>query len=578
MDQGFQQHFQAMQELDAYCQNDKLEDAPFSDELLDGFGIESYQATTLGGFPSPKYPNHDLPASGRQSPVLPSLVTLEDGDSSQPSDGSSRIDNDLLAAHLQQPHDSRINKGSNASNSHFSPAQNTSNACNNYSEIHMQQGQPSMTSSGPTNMGHCQTFAALTEESLCTSNDSFQSCADTLPQYDFFEQTVPVGRPMSTQVPIAKNSMNNNTSSASVSANLQPSPTSKAQHFIRHPSHLRHQIHPSLPQNSPNALTTTSKTIIGRVPQTMSPTSKSTNRQQPTASPSHSDYQNIQHFSNRPPFHRVASIHSHSGGSPVSQKYQPFQESSLRTSVTSRPGQNPWEAGQLQNIQFQDQHYPDPPPLFEQQSNCSPYMGQHYIGNATTNFTPQQYHHMQPSNSGDTFFMNEEPTGFGFNGSSPLSMKREMSSPFSDYVVSTANLQSQTASPDPHKKRREKQEPKNDDDSEKAVNRVALQTADLTNLDAIGQANVATLINAMHNTDNVEDNLGMQKTWEKIRRAKAFRIKEVCVDLLVSLIVQIGFEAAIMLTWNTIEPDSASPATKWNTSWRKETYQSVCLV
>ena len=61
------------------------------------------------------------------------------------------------------------------------------------------------------------------------------------------------------------------------------------------------------------------------------------------------------------------------------------------------------------------------------------------------------------------------------------------------------------------------------------------QTADLMNLDPMDHNNAIALIHAMHNTDNVEDNSGMQKTWEKMRRAKAARINQVCVELLVSL-------------------------------------------
>lgn len=128
---------------------------------------------------------------------------------------------------------------------------------------------------------------------------------------------------------------------------------------------------------------------------------------------------------------------------------------------------------------------------------------------------------------------------FGFNGSSPVSIKREFSSPDSGYVdsgdvVSSPTVKSQLASPKPQKKRRAKQEIKNNDDDEEAVDPVALRTSELTNLDPTDHTNVAALIRAMHNTEGVEDNEGMQKTWKKIRKAKALRIKQVCVDLLVS--------------------------------------------
>lgn len=128
-----------------------------------------------------------------------------------------------------------------------------------------------------------------------------------------------------------------------------------------------------------------------------------------------------------------------------------------------------------------------------------------------------------------------DSTNSGFNGSSPMSIKREVSSPGSEHVVSTPNFTGQIASSSSQKKRREKQDPKSNDDNEMVIDPIALQTADLTNLGPTDHANVTALIDAMHNTDNVEDNLGMQKTWEKVRKVKALRIREVCVELLVSL-------------------------------------------
>ena len=147
---------------------------------------------------------------------------------------------------------------------------------------------------------------------------------------------------------------------------------------------------------------------------------------------------------------------------------------------------------------------------------------------------------MQPSDPHNPSFMSQGLTDFGLNGLSPVSLKRELSSPESDHLVSTPNLNSQVASPKPQKKRRMKHELKNGDDNDAAVDPDALQTTDLTNLDPTDQINVGALIDAMHNTVNVEDNQGMQKTWGKIRRAKAFRIKEVCVELLVSYRVYIA--------------------------------------
>ncbi len=142
---------------------------------------------------------------------------------------------------------------------------------------------------------------------------------------------------------------------------------------------------------------------------------------------------------------------------------------------------------------------------------------------------------MQSSDSRDPSFMSQESTAFSFNGSSPSSVKREISSPDSEHLVSTPILKSQMASSNSQKKRRLKQVPKNNDDNEVVIDPVALQTADLTNLGPTDHTNVAALINAMHNSENVEDNLGMQKTWEKVRKTKALRIREVCVELLVSL-------------------------------------------
>lgn len=142
---------------------------------------------------------------------------------------------------------------------------------------------------------------------------------------------------------------------------------------------------------------------------------------------------------------------------------------------------------------------------------------------------------MQSSGSRDPSLMIQESTAFSSNGSRPMSVKREISSPDSEHSVSTPILKSQMASSNSQKKRRLKQVPKNNDDNEVIIDPVALQTADLPNLDPTDHTNITALINAMHNSENVEDNLGMQKTWEKVRKTKALRIREVCVELLVSL-------------------------------------------
>lgn len=512
-----------MQELDAYCQNGKFEDMPLSNELLDGFGMESYQAITPGGLPSPNSSNPDLPGSVQQSPVLPSLSTLTGGCDFQPSDDSLDSDNDPLSPHLQQLQEPRTTTSSNTSSSYPSTAQSFSNT-SNYFQTHVLEREPSMTSSSPTNTGHYQTFTIPSEDALCMSHNSFQSRAGTAPSNGSFEQTAPIERPKSTHLPIAPKVVNN-TSSASVPANSQHSPTLRPQHFIRNPSHLRNQIHPEQPQYPPFASTATSSYTTVQVPHNMPASRDSTNAQAPNVSPSHRDYQNLQHFSNKPPFRRIASRQNQNRGSPVLQNYQPFQESSLRTSVNSTSGQNLWRAGPFPQLQ-----YPNPQPIFQKQSSSSPYMGHHHLsrsqGNSMVNYSPEQ-HHMQPSNLLEKSCTGHDQTDLDFNGSNPAGVKREMSSP---------DLKSEIASPNSQKKRRVKQELKHNNDNEMAADPVAFQTTDLEGLGPADQINVATLIDAMHNTDNVEDNLGMQKTWEKVRKVKAFRIKQVCVELLVSLI------------------------------------------
>lgn len=487
-----------MQELDDVFCLSKFEDMPLSNELLDDFGTESYQATTPGGLPSPNSSNPDLPDSVRQSPVLPSLSTLTGGYGSQPNDGSLGADNDPLGPHLQQSKQTCTNTGSNTSN--------------NSSKAYVQQVEPSMTSSSSTNKGQGQTFTAPSEGALCIPNNSFQSGA----------ATVPIGRLMSTRMPIASKVVNN-TSSTSAPAKSQRSPTSRPQHFVRNPSHLRNQIHPELSQYFPVAATATGNYATGQVPHTMSSSHNFINEQTPNTSLSQTGHQNVQHLPNKPQFRRIASAQNQS---------QPFQESSMRTSLTSNLGQNPWQAGHIPQPQ-----YPDPQPMFQQQSNRSPYMSHHHIlssqGNSMINFSPVQYH-MQPSTLVGASYMGHDQTDYDLKGSSQVGTKLEMSSPGSDPATSP-DFKSQMTSSKSQKKRRVKPDFKYNDDNEIAVDPAALQTEDLTHLNPTDRTDVAALIDAMHNTDQVEDNLGMQKTWEKVRKAKAFRIKEVCVELLVSL-------------------------------------------
>ena len=529
MDNHFQQQFQRMQSLDEYHQNGKLEDMPLSNELLDCFGMESYQTTAPGGLPSPNSSNTDLPGSGRQSPLLRSMSPFTSEYDSHQSDGSSDVHNDFLGSCLiQQLQESCTGSGLNTSVDHSNKNQNLSDTSSGSLKTDLLQGEPSMTSSNDTNVGPCQSFIASSDGSLCAS---FQNPASTVPSEGSVEHIALKSRPASTHVPIAPKIVNN-TLSTSAPANIQHSPISRPQHFARHPSHLRHQIHPEQTKYSPLTGTVTENNITGPLPHTMLSGSNSTNHRGSNALPSYGNYQNVHHASSRPQFRRTTNVHNQNRGSPVLQNYQPFQESSLRSSVTLNSGQFLWGTGQ-----FQTPQYPDPQPIFQQQSNRSPYIGQHHIpesqDNCMNSYSSEQYF-MQPSDSRSASFMSPGSTEFGFNGSSPLSVKRELSSPDLDLLVPTPILRSQLASPKSQKKRRVKQESKNNDDSEAAIDPVALQTADLTNLDPTDHTNLAALIDAMHNTDNAEDNQGMQKTWEKARRAKAMRIREVCAELLVS--------------------------------------------
>ena len=528
-----------VQEMNGYYQDDTFEDMPLSDELLgifgmsnelpNGFGMEIYPATTPGGLPSPNSSNPDLPGSGRQSPLLPSVSTFSGVCGSQPSDGSLEVDIDFFASYLPQPsQDSCATMGSDTSKTHPSTNRNFSNESQHSPKAYTQPGEPSMTGSSFTNAGQYQTFTVPIDGPLCNSNDFFQDHAATGQSNESFEEIAPIGGPMSTQVSIAPKVVNN-TSSASAAANSQHSPPSRSQHSKRQSSHLRNQIHPGLQQDSLFAFSDSAN----QAPHAMSSRQNFINHQEPSASPSRINHQNVQHPSTRGRYRRITSADSQNRGSPVSQNYGPFKESSLRTSVTSSSLQNDWEAGQFHTTQCRV-----PQPICQQQANFSPYMGHHHVsgpeGNPVISYSPEQYL-VQSNDSRDVSFMGQGQTHSSFNGSSPMGRKREVSSSDSDYVVPTSNLIGQMASSKSQKKRRVKQEPRNHNDDEVAIDPVALQTADLTSLTEMDHTNVMTLINAMHNTENVEDNVGMQKTWDKVRKTKAFRIREVCVELLVSL-------------------------------------------
>lgn len=501
-----------MQDFDEYHQNSAFEDMPLSNELLDCFSVESYQTAAPGGLPSPNSSNPDLPGSGRQSPFLPSLSPFISGYDFQQIDGNSCAHDDFLGSH-QQLQESCTYTGSNTSNNHPSTNQTPSHASISSSESHVLQGEPSVTPS---------------DDSLCISHGSGVS---TVPSKIPAEQVTPNWRPTSTHVPIAPK-VANNTMSASAPANPQHSPTPKAQQFVRNPSHLRHQIHPELPQNSLSTATSTGDHTTGPLPHTMPSSSNFTTYQESNALPPYGNYQTIHHTSDRPQPRRVTSAHNPRRGSPLSQNYKPFQESSSRSPLTSNPRGDVWEAEQCQIPQ-----YPDPQSEFQQQFNRSPYVGHHYVSESQgihIGGHSTEHYLMQSSDSRNPSFIGQGTTDFGIHGLSPISIKRELSSPESDHLVSTPNLRSQMASPKTQKKRRVKHELKNCHDNEAAVDPDALRTMDLTNLSPTDQTNVAALIDAMHNTHDVEDNQGMQKTWDKVRRAKAFRIKEVCVELLVS--------------------------------------------
>ena len=522
------QQCQPFNQLDVHSPTDLFDDAPLSGEFLDGFGVDPFQDTTRGGLPSPNFSDPDLPHSGQRSPTLPCVSTLGDRYGSQPSDAILGADSDSLGSHqLQQSREMRANTASNHANSQLDTDQSFLNPNYDFPKTRLQQSTPSTTSSSPINCEQYLPFTVTSEGSLDFSNNSFQSYAGVEPSNDFSEHMVPFSRPMSTPMP----NFLNNTSFTSVSANLQHSPASKLQPY---PSHLRQRINSGPLQYSPFI-------TAGQVPETMSSGYGVTDRQEPNASTSNSDYSNTQRSSNRPASRRSTSAQHQNRGSPVSHNYQPFQESSLRTSVTSTPGESSWEAEQVQGAR-----YPDPQPTFHEQSSRSPYTGQRFVprpqGSSSVNYSPEQYR-MQPTDPQDISLSSQRSIDFGFSRSGPVSVKGEDSSP-----------DSQFASPTPQKKRGWKQEPRNYDAGEGTVDPFEIQTADLMDLDPTDHNNAIALIHAMHNTDNVEDNSGMQKTWEKMRRAKAARINKVCVDLLVSLETA-QFVLKRMLTEDTIELD-----------------------
>ena len=527
MDNEFEAGFFGVQNLIQYCQNGNVQDMPLSNELLDGFCLESYQVPTAGALPSPDFSNTDLPASGRQSPFLPSLSPIASGYEFPQMDGGSGAPNDFLDLPLlQQTQESGTSIGSSTTSKQPEMNQTLSGASNSSSEIHGRLDEPSVISSSHTNMGQYPTFTTPSDHSLCSSHQS--STSSPVQSESSIEQGVP-NWPMSTHISIAPNFVNN-TSSPSAPNNQQHSPTSKAQHFVRHPSHLRYQIHPELLQYSPLTATATEGYYTGQPPLTMPSGPDFTNRQ---ASPRYSNYQNIRHATNESHFRDINSAYNQSRGSPFLQNYQPFQKSSLRSPITSTFQQDFWEAGQ-----FQLPQYPEPQPTIQQHLGHSSSLGHRHIsqpqGNLMNSYSSAQPL-MQSSDSRKSSLMSHGPTEVDFNGSSPKSIKREISPFGSDRSVSTPTIRSQLASPKSQRKRRAKRDLKNKEENEAVVDPAALQTADLTNLDPTDQTNVTALIRAMHNTVNVEDNQGMQKTWEKVRKAKAFRIKEVSVELLVSV-------------------------------------------
>ena len=537
MEGNFHHSFLGIEELDDHYSNGNLENMSLDRELFDGLGVEPYQSTAHGGLLSPNSSIHDLPGSGQESPFLPSLSPIIGDFGFQQSDGSSDAYDDhvLRAMLLQQLQESHTNAGLATYHNHLST--NSNSTARTSSKSDSPQAELTMTSSGYTNMEQHPSFMTPWEGSHCVP---FQNSTVTTPSECYAEQSAPQGTPELTHVP-------NNTSSISVLSCLPldclpHSPKSKPQHFIQQQSsHLQNPIHPQQSQYSPHTATVTETNITSQLPHNMPTNSKFINGQEPNPFSSYNikNLQSIHHSSSKPQFRRIISGQNQTRGTPVLPNYQPFQESNLRSSVTPNSGQDFWEAEQ-----FQISQYPDPQQVFQQQSNTSPHMGHHHVSGHQVNdmksFSPEQYH-MQLNHSQNASFINQDVTNFGFDWSSPANIKHELTSSDSDHAVSKPAISSQMPSPRPQKKRRGKQQVQKRDEKTELINPVALQTADMTDLDPIDQSNVTILINAMHNTASVEDNEGMRKTWEKVRIAKAFRIREVCVELLVSLESSVRF-------------------------------------
>ena len=476
---------------------------------MDEFSMDSYQETAPGEYHSPNPSDPDLPDNGQQSSVLPCQSKCAGSYSPHLGDRSLGAYDDIPNLHLlQQSQESHFGTDFNTSNNHPS-----NRAISHADERSLEK------SSSQTNAQQYQAFASQPEGTLCVE---LQNHATTVPSDNTVEQQTPIGTPTSTQMPITPK-VANNTLSTSVSANLQSSPISRPQYCVRHPSNLRNQFHPETLKDSPSATTVAKDCDSSELSYTMPSNSKSNRCQEPNASPS---YQKTHSSSDGTQFCRVTSVHNQSHGSPVLQNHHPNLESSLRSSVLSNTGHNFGDAGHLRTAQYPDPRFPYASHRYvsEPQTTCIP------------SYSPVQYR-VQPRNSEHGFLVRQGPADFSFSGSSPMSMKREISSSYSDRVVSSPILESLPASPKPQKKRRGKQEPKKDGDNEGTVDPIALQTADLTNLHPRDRGLIAVLINAMHNTDNVEDNEGMQKTWDKLRKDNALRIKEECIGLLVSYLL-----------------------------------------
>ena len=521
MDELLPLQLHGLPELDDYCIDGSFGDVPLSNELLDEFGMEYYQESAPEGYQSSNPSDPDLPDGGQQSSLLPCQSQCAGSYGPHLSNGSLGVYDDDLGFHLLQP----------SQEPHSGTDLNTSNNHSSDRAVSHADKKSLEKSSSHTNAQQHQAFTAQPEGTVGVEP---QNHAVTVPSNNTVEQQTPIGTPTSTQMSITPKAVNN-TLSTSISANSQSSPISIPQHFARHPSNLRNQFHPETFQDSPSATTVAKDCNTSELSYAMPSTSESSRCQEPNASPS---YQNKRSSSDGTQFCRVTSVHNQSCGSPVLQNYHPILESGLRSSVLSNSGHNFGDSGHLRTAQYPDPHLP--------------YASHHYVSEPQTTCSPSYSsvrYRVQPRDSEHALFVRQGSADFSFSGSSPLSMKREFSSSDSDRVVSSPILGTLPASPKPQKKRRVKQEPKKDGGNEGTVDPIALQTADLKHLSPRDHGLVAALINAMHNTDNVEDNEGMQKTWDKVRKVKAFRIKEECIGLLVSYLLSFStFLPAMRLT------------------------------